>query len=124
MREAPEPRLLFDGDCGFCTRSVTWLDRRGMLGYPFLPWQTVADDELPVPVERLMTEVVLELPDGTTLGGADALAATVGASASPWRVAGHLLRLPGVRHVARAVYRVIARNRYRMPGASAACKIG
>lgn len=116
------PRLLFDGDCGFCTKSVAWLDRRGLLGYPAVPWQSVPADELPVPEERLTTEVVLDRPVGV-LGGADALAATVRASESRLRIAGTLVALPGVRALARAVYRVIARNRYRMPGAAAACAV-
>ena len=117
-------RLLFDGDCGFCTKSIAWLDARSMLGHPAMPWQSVPEDELPVPVERLTTEVVLELPDGRVLGGADALAASVRASGSPLRFLGVVVAAAGLRVLARAVYRVIARNRYRMPGSSDACKIG
>lgn len=118
-----EGRLLFDGDCGFCTRSVRWLANLGILAYPAVPWQTVPDAELPVPVKQLMTEVVLELPHGRTLGGADALSASVCASGSGLRFLGRLANLPVVRSIARAVYRMVARNRYRIPGASAACKV-
>lgn len=117
-------RLLFDGDCGFCTKSIAWLDGRSMLGHDAMPWQSVPENELPVSVERLMTEVVLELPGGRVLGGADALTASVRASRSPLRFLGVVVAAPGVRVLARAVYRVIARNRYRMPGSSDACKIG
>lgn len=125
MPDAPlPPRLLFDGDCGFCTKSVNWLGKRHMLGCRVTPWQAVGEHELPVSVDRLVTEVVLEQADGTVLGGADALAAAVRASPSPWRPVGALVSLPGIRQLARAVYRVIARNRYRMPGASSSCKIG
>ncbi|MFC4001146.1 thiol-disulfide oxidoreductase DCC family protein [Prauserella oleivorans] len=123
-RDLAGARLLFDGDCGFCTKSVTWLDSHDLLGCPAVPWQTVDDDKLPVPVDRLLHEVVLELPDGTVTGGADALAAAVRASRSRLRVAGAVVAAPGVRRLARAVYRVIARNRYRMPGASSACRVG
>ncbi|MBK1787255.1 thiol-disulfide oxidoreductase DCC family protein [Prauserella cavernicola] len=117
-------RLLFDGDCGFCTKSISWLDARSMLGYQAMPWQSVPDDELPASVERLTTEVVLELPDGRVLGGADALAASVRASRSRLRLLGVVVAAPGLRQLARVVYRVIARNRYRMPGSSDACRIG
>lgn len=120
---AAAPRLLFDGDCGFCTKSVAWLDQRGLLGHPAVPWQSVPAAQRPVPDGRLTTEVVLERPDGTVLGGADALAATVRAADSRLRIAGVLAALPGVRTLARAVYRVVARNRYRMPGAAAACSV-
>lgn len=123
----PKPedgRLLFDGDCGFCTKSIAWLDARSMLGQQAVPWQSVPEDELPVPVQRLTTEVVLERPDGRVLGGADALTASVRTSGSPLRFLGMVVGAPGVRVLARAVYRVIARNRYRMPGSSDACKVG
>lgn len=120
---AGEPRLLFDGDCGFCTRSVAWLDGRGMLGYPALPWQAVPDGELPVPVERLTAEVVLERPGRVPVGGADALAAALRASGSRVRWLGVVVAMPGPRTLARVVYRVVARNRYRLPGSSSACKV-
>lgn len=81
------------------------------------------DAELPVPPARLPTEVVLIRPGLPPVGGADALAATVAAARTPWRFIGRLLGLPAMRSLARAVYRVVARNRYRMPGSTDACRI-
>jgi len=115
--------LLYDGDCGFCSRSVSWLERHKLLGVPARTWQSRPDDELPVPIERLEHEVVLAGGSGPILGGADALAAVVRRSNSPWRFIGSALALPPVRPVARLVYRAVARNRYRMPGGSTACQI-
>lgn len=79
--------------------------------------------ELPAPVERLEHEVVLAGAGDPILGGADALAAVVRRSRSPWRFVGSAVKLPPVRLVARLVYRVVARNRYRMPGGFTACQI-
>ncbi|SFQ42994.1 Predicted thiol-disulfide oxidoreductase YuxK, DCC family [Amycolatopsis arida] len=115
--------LLYDGDCGFCTKSVAWLDQRNLLGFPARPWQSVPDHELPASPEALMTEVVLTRPGRRPLGGADAIAACVRESPSRLRFAGRLLALPGLRGLARAVYRLVARNRYRLPGSTAACRI-
>ena len=54
----------------------------------------------------------------------DATVATVlRASRGPWPVVGQLLRLPGVRRVAGWGYAVVARNRHRLPGATAACEV-
>jgi len=116
--------LLFDGDCGFCSRSIRFLADRGLLGYPAMPWQRVPEGDLPVAPERLRDEVVLVRPGRPDVGGADALAASVRASDSWLRFTGRLIGLPGIRAVAHAVYRRVARNRYRLPGGSTACRIG
>lgn len=114
--------LLYDGDCGFCSASIDWLTERRMLGVPARTWQSCDPDGLPVPVERLTTEVVLV--DGpVVLGGADALAAAVRSAGSWRRVLGVFGGLPGIRTVARPVYRLVARNRYRLPGGTGACRI-
>lgn len=114
--------LLYDGDCGFCSASIDWLGRRGMLGVPARTWQSLDPDRLPVPVERLATEVVL-VGAPAVLGGSDALAAAVRASGSWCRVLGGIVGLPGVRAAARPVYRAVARNRYRLPGGTGECRI-
>ncbi|OZM72629.1 hypothetical protein CFN78_13400 [Amycolatopsis antarctica] len=126
MREGEPagPVLLYDGDCGFCSRSVRFLEEHNLMGYRATPWQRVPDGELTVAFERLQSEVVLVRPGLPVVGGADALAASVRASDSRLRFTGRLLALPGFRAVAHAVYRQVARNRYRLPGGSAACRIG
>lgn len=117
------PVLLFDGDCGFCSASIDWLRARRLLGYPARPWQRVPAGQLPVGRERLDNEVVLIRPGHPPVGGADALAAAVGAAPSRLRVVGAVVGRAPARHVARAVYRIIARNRHRMPGGTAACRL-
>jgi len=114
-----DPVLLFDGDCGFCSWSISKLEQHGLLGHPAVSWRSLPRAELPVPAERLSTEVVLIRPGTAPVGGADALAATVLASRSPVRFAGVLMRGP----LARAVYRQVARHRYRLPGGSDACAV-
>jgi predicted DCC family thiol-disulfide oxidoreductase YuxK len=115
--------LLFDDDCGFCRRTVNWLQRRGALrGTEATAWQFLDPAALPVPPERLDQEVILV--DGDTVrGGAAALAGAMAGGTLPWRVTGGLLRAPGVRALAAYVYGHVAANRYRMPGGTAACRI-
>lgn len=121
---APESGILvYDGDCGFCTKSVEWLARRNLLGYPAKPWQSFDQGDLPVTPEVLQTQVVLDRTGHAPLGGADAFAACAKASSSPWRWVGGIMALPVVRSLAQAVYRAVARNRYRMPGSSGACRL-
>lgn len=115
--------LVYDGDCGFCTKSVEWLARKNLLGYPARAWQNFDQRKLPATPEVLQTKVVLDRPGYAPLGGADAFAACTRASSSPFRWLGGIMGLPMVRWFARTVYRVVARNRHRMPGSSGTCRI-
>ncbi|MFJ1805296.1 MULTISPECIES: thiol-disulfide oxidoreductase DCC family protein [unclassified Streptomyces] len=118
------PVLAYDGDCGFCRTSV---DRIRDLAAPALeavPWQFLPGESIAPHLERLDREVLL-LRGGTVLaGGADALARWLGTSPSAaYRTLAAVLRLPGVRTLARPVYRWVSRNRHRLPGATPTCAI-
>ena len=118
------PLVLYDADCGFCTASVhaaqgRWVGAR-IDATPFLSVNLV--------VHRLTVDKCAEAlhcvePDGRVTVGADAVATVLMASRGPWPVVGQLLRLPGVRRVAGWGYAVVARNRHRLPGATAACEV-
>jgi predicted DCC family thiol-disulfide oxidoreductase YuxK len=43
------------------------------------------------------------------------------ASGPVWRLAGHVLLLPGVSAIAARVYSLVADNRSRLPGGTPAC---
>jgi predicted DCC family thiol-disulfide oxidoreductase YuxK len=121
------PWLIFDGDCGFCTTTATWLAAR--LHRPqgpdaeVRPWQFTDLAALGTSAERAQQEVLWVEPDGTVLGGAAAFAGWLRFRGGPYAVVGHALGLPGVRSVAAAGYRVIARNRHRLPGGTPACAL-
>jgi len=119
--------LIYDMDCGFCTRSATWIeshwsgdDRPRLVG-----GQMLADADLAahgLTRERLAKEAVWV--DGpTVLGGSDAIAASMRAATGWVHVLGVLISLPGLRQLGRLVYPVVARHRHQMPGATDACRI-
>ena len=54
--------------------------------------------------------------DGRRHGGAQAFAAWFATGRPAARLIGRTLTLPGVRHASEAAYRLIARNRHRIPG--------
>lgn len=58
------------------------------------------------------------------VGADEAIAAMLGAVGPPWRIAGRALLLPGVSRLAAAGYRLVARNRHRLPGGTPACATG
>lgn len=116
-------RLLYDGDCGFCTRTVRWAQRRVQPDVCFQDFRITDLGGLGVSYARLEREMVLARPDGAVLGGARAATALLSAGRWPWPVLGVVLRLPGVRALADAGYRAVAANRQRLPTGSAACSL-
>ncbi|MET3963932.1 putative DCC family thiol-disulfide oxidoreductase YuxK [Marmoricola sp. OAE513] len=109
--------LVYDADCGFCTRSAHWLDDAPVA------WHTL--DLTAVGATRDQADQNAGwLVDGRiTALGAPAIVRALRAKRGPARVAGWLLTVPGLRHAAALVYPRIAANRHRMPGGTAACRI-
>jgi predicted DCC family thiol-disulfide oxidoreductase YuxK len=121
------PWLVFDGDCAFCTTTATWVAER--LRRPnqpearLVPWQFTDLEALGTTSERTQREVLWVTPGGEIFGGAAAFAQWLRFRGGAYGVLGRVIDLPGVRVLATAVYRLIARNRHRMPGGSPACAL-
>jgi predicted DCC family thiol-disulfide oxidoreductase YuxK len=118
-------RLIYDGDCGFCTSSARWIERRWVGSTEAVPWQQFGIEGL-ARLELTEAEVGRSAwwlapghpPEGDHLAIIRALQATRG-----WtRVLGSVLAVPPFRWVSAALYPVIARNRHRLPGGTSACK--
>jgi predicted DCC family thiol-disulfide oxidoreductase YuxK len=58
---------------------------------------------------------------GQIKSGAAAITAMLKEAGTGWAALGAVGDLPGIRSVAAATYRVIAKNRHRLPGSTAAC---
>ena len=115
--------LIYDGDCGFCTTSANWYARRAHDLARIEPWQALDLDELGLTEHQVTTSVWFRHDDGTLTSGADACAAAMKATPMPWRVLGTVLALPGVIHLGRLVYPIVAANRHRLPGSTDACRL-
>jgi predicted DCC family thiol-disulfide oxidoreductase YuxK len=119
----PGPALLFDGDCAFCTRSAAVARRLLPDEVQVAAWQFVDLAAAGVTAERASAEVLWIGRDGVVAGGAPAVAQALRAAGPPWAVLGIALSLPPLRWVAPVVYRLVAANRYRLPGGTAACRL-
>jgi predicted DCC family thiol-disulfide oxidoreductase YuxK len=121
------PWLIFDGDCAFCTSSAHWLAERlhrlGRSNARVVPWQFTDLAALGTTAERAQREALWVSPDGPIRGGAAAFAEWLKFRGGAYGIAGYLMDLPVIRTLAAAVYRVIAKNRHRMPGGSPACAL-
>ncbi|MFI6453301.1 thiol-disulfide oxidoreductase DCC family protein [Streptosporangium amethystogenes] len=116
------PVLIFDGDCGFCTTSVRFAERRIGVRALVVPWQFTDLPALGVTRERAEREV-LWVQDREVYGGAQAVARLLSAAGLPWSPLGFALRVPPVRWAAQGLYRLIAGNRHRLPGGTPACAL-
>jgi predicted DCC family thiol-disulfide oxidoreductase YuxK len=115
------PVLVFDGDCGFCTSCVSFVERRLRPDCETVPRQFADLAALGVTPERAAHEVLWVTPTGRVYGGARAVAKILLRTGRGWAPLGALLMLPPVRWVAHVLYRLVADNRHRMPGGTAAC---
>jgi predicted DCC family thiol-disulfide oxidoreductase YuxK len=107
--------LLFDGDCPLCLREVAWLRRRDRLGR--LVFEDIAAPDFePARYDRTREQLMAAMhglrPDGTLLVGADVFREAYGAVGLGWLVAPS--RLPLLRPLVDAGYRLFARHRIRI----------
>lgn len=109
--------LVYDADCGFCTRSATWLDPAPV------PWHSLDLAALGVTQATADANAGWLVNGRITQLGAAAIAAALRAKGGSARLLGVAMTVPGVRGLAGLVYPRIAANRHRMPGGTAACRI-
>jgi predicted DCC family thiol-disulfide oxidoreductase YuxK len=116
------PALVYDGDCAFCTKCAGLLGRIGPEA-EIVAWQLTDLGELGVTEKQASAAVQWVEIDGAVRSGHEAIAAVLGTAGPIWKLAGRILLLPGVSWVAARAYRLVARNRYRLPGGTPACAL-
>ncbi len=120
------PLILTEADCGFCQKSVATLRR-------FFPGDWVAVDNHSVDVSAfgLTQQDIIDaswwvesVPSGIrTYGGAKNFGALLIRRGWLWAALGLLAFIPPFSWIAAGVYRLIADNRGRMPGATPSCGV-
>jgi predicted DCC family thiol-disulfide oxidoreductase YuxK len=117
------PTLVYDADCGFCTRSVEfvqrWVDRRGR--YDVRAWQEIDLAAVGLTEQQCDEAAQFITADGSIRSGHRAIATAATHGAPGWRPFGLLLMAPGVSWVAAHAYRWVADHRHQLPGGTAAC---
>ena len=111
---------IYDGDCGFCSRCVAWASDRSDVRFEPFPRTDLA--AYGITEDAAATAVHYVGADGRVVRGGAAVAAVFRECRRGWPLLGMVMRFPGIRSIAEVVYRLIARNRYRLPG-PAACSI-
>jgi len=114
------PVLLYDGDCAFCTSCARVLERIGP-DAEILAWQNTELAKLGITEEQATAAVQWIQSDGTVRSGHEAIAAILNTAGRIWKITGRMILLPGISWMAAKIYRLVADNRYRLPGGTPAC---
>lgn len=115
--------LVYDGDCGFCTKSAKWILARSS-SLEIVRWQTIGDlPSLGLTVQDVQSRAYFVKENTVVAAGPFAIAESLRLCAKPWSYLGAFIKLPIVRYVSQLVYRSIARNRHKMPGSTDSCEI-
>lgn len=121
-RPRERPVLIFDGDCGFCTRSVLWLERRAVRPMDCVPWQYADLPALGLSEEETRKAAWWVDPEGGRYGGHRAVGKALLACGGLWPVVGRLILVPPLSWLAIPGYALVARFRGYLPGTTPACK--
>jgi predicted DCC family thiol-disulfide oxidoreductase YuxK len=105
--------LLYDGECGFCTRSARWVERRDRRGRI-----SVRPNQEPGLIESLgLTRREVDRaswavePGGAKFEGAAGINRVIGELGGGWAVAAALYRLAPIRWIEDRYYGRVARRR-------------
>lgn len=113
--------LLFDGDCGFCTRSATWLAARGTV--EIQPWQRRTSLPGDLTEDDVNARAYWLEDDVPVAGGAEAIARALRVRGGFYGPYGRLLQTRLLRGLAAASYTKVAHHRHQLPGGTDACKL-
>lgn len=117
--------LVYDGDCGFCTTTATWVARKFRHGERAEAWQFLG--------ERLLEQHGLGLDDvqeaawwvdagGRRERGHRSVGRALRASGGLRGLVGWFVLTPPTSWLAAGAYRLVVRWRYRLPGGAPACR--
>jgi predicted DCC family thiol-disulfide oxidoreductase YuxK len=117
------PLLVYDGDCAFCTRMVGIALSRMKVACRAVPWQQTDLAPLGLTESEVTEKVWWVEPGGAKVSGHRAVAAALRHGSPALRPLGSLLDTQMFAPVASAGYDLVARNRHRLPGGTAACRV-
>jgi predicted DCC family thiol-disulfide oxidoreductase YuxK len=114
--------VLYDGHCKFCTagaKHLAALARPGAIELASFQEPGVLARFPGVPYEACLRQMYLVAPDGRVVGGFEAAVRAV-ASRPVLGLVARAYYLPGVRQLCDRLYALVAANRYRLLGKTAA----
>lgn len=116
--------FIFDNDCGFCTAYANFLLRIQKKQFKVVAYQDANLGQFGLTKEMCKTEAQWVLSPTEVWSGSEAISKSLIASGNlSWILVGHLISLPIIRKISKSTYKLIARNRHRIPMGTSRCKI-
>ena len=116
--------LIYDGDCGFCSRTAAWIRRRLPRGYQVQASQRIENLDSFKLNRRQVHEAAYWIdPDGRHHRAHLAIVRALESSGGLMGSVARLGRVWPFEPLVAWLYDVIARNRHRFPGAADHCRI-
>lgn len=115
--------LVFDGDCGFCTSCVNVMTRWIRPAVDVGAWQDMDLNAVGLTSVECAQALQFVDDDGTISSGSRAVTGMLRTAPRPWPWIAAVADAPIVRRLADVTYRVVARNRSMLPGATPACAV-
>jgi predicted DCC family thiol-disulfide oxidoreductase YuxK len=112
-----EPLLIYDGDCGFCTSSATWVAAGRAV-----PWQRADLAALGLTREQANASVWWIDERGRRFHGHLAIAYSLRARGTWTAPLGRVLLHRPFTWIGAVVYPIVSRYRHRLPGGTPACR--
>jgi len=116
------PILVFDGRCGFCTRSVEWALARLRAPLRAVPYQALDLAAHGLAEAEVRRAAQLLVPGRVPVGGHRAVAGVLLLCRAPWSALGRVMSVPPASWLAALGYRLVARFRRYLPGSTPACR--
>lgn len=114
--------LIYDGDCGFCSTSATWL--AGHAHLVTAPYQWTELTQYGLTTEEASKKVQYVDGNSVRFSGAPAIAAALQVCTHwSWRAVGRALTFPGISILAVLGYSAVARYRHLFPGGTPTCRM-
>jgi predicted DCC family thiol-disulfide oxidoreductase YuxK len=118
----PTPVLVYDGDCGFCSRTAEWAEAR-LPDAEVQPYQWLDLEPLGLTPEDGKRAAWWIDERGRRHRGHRGAGRALIAMGGLWRVPGTLMLVPPFSWLAAGVYALVARFRYKLPGGTPACRL-
>lgn len=116
--------LIYDGDCGFCTRTAAWLRRRLPPGYETRPSQRLPNlEELGLDRRKVHEAAYWIDPNGRKHRGHRAIMRAVESSGGMLGPLSRLMKVWPFDPLASWVYGIVARHRHLLPGGTDSCLV-
>ena len=117
--------LVYDGECGFCTSAARWVERRWPPGQGHRTisaqrWDNARASGVHLTPDELRRSAWWIQGDRRDEGARAVARALIGVGGT-WAFLGWVCLTPPISHAAARVYRLVARYRAHLPGATAEC---